>query len=83
MEEHDLYGITVRHRLFGNFGPCRYLHIVWNQEIADKERRSIMKTVSGIESSLAKMAKKGTHLSVQKQRCCDGGAEWGVLEMTE
>lgn len=68
MEEHDLYGITVRHRLFGNSGPCRYLHIVWNQEIADKERRSIMKTVSGIESSLAKMVKKGTHLSVQKQK---------------
>ena len=68
MEEHDLYGMTVRHRLFGNSGPCRYLHIVWDQEIADKERRSIMKTVSEIEASLAKMSKKGTHLSVQKQK---------------
>ena len=68
MEEHDLYGMTVRHRLFGNSGPCRYLHIVWDQEIADKERRSIMKTVSVIESSLAKMVKKGTHLSEQKQK---------------
>ena len=60
--------MTVRHRLFGNSGPCRYLHIVWNQEIADKERRSIMKTVSEMETSLAKMVKKGTHLSVQKQK---------------
>ena len=32
--------LTVRHRLFGNSGPCRYLHIIWNQEITDKERRS-------------------------------------------
>lgn len=68
MEEHDLYGMTVRHRLFGNTGPCRYLHIVWDQEIADKERRSIMKTVSGIEASLSKMVKKGTHLSDQNQK---------------
>ena len=68
MEEHDLYGMTVRHRLFGNSGPCRYLHIVWNQEIAGKERRTIMKTVSGIETALAKMAKKKTHLSVQKEK---------------
>ena len=68
MEEHDLYGLTVRHRLFGNSGSCRYLHIVWNQEIAEKERRSIMKTVSEIERSLAKMVKRGTHLSVQKEK---------------
>ena len=68
LEEQDLYGVTVRHRLFGNSGPCRYLHIVWNQEIADKERRSIMKTVSEMETFLAKMVKKGTHLSVQKQK---------------
>ncbi len=57
MGEHDLYGMTVRHRLFGNSGPCRYLHIVWNQGIEDKERRSIMRTVSEIEASLAKMVK--------------------------
>lgn len=68
MKEHDLYGLTVRHRLFGNSGPCRYLHIVWNQEIAEKERHSIMKTVSGIEKSLAKMARRGTHLSAQKEK---------------
>ena len=60
--------MTVRHRLFRNSGTCRYLHIVWDQEIADKERRSIMKTVSGIETSLAKMVKNGTHLSAQKQK---------------
>ena len=68
LDEHDLYGITVRHRLFGNSGPCRYLHIVWSQEIAEKGRRSIMKTVSSIEKSLAKMVKKGTHLSTQKEK---------------
>lgn len=68
MDEHDLYGITVRHRLFENSGPCRYLHIIWSQEAADKGRRSIMRTLSGIEKSLAKMIKKGTHLSVQKEK---------------
>ncbi len=68
MEEHDLYGRTVRHRLFGNSGPCRYLHIVWSQEIAEKERRSIMKTVSETEKSLAKMAQKGILLSAQKEK---------------
>lgn len=68
MDEHDLYGITVCHRLFGNSGPCRYLHIIWSQETADKGRRSIMRTLSGIEKSLAKMIKKGTHLSVQKEK---------------
>ena len=68
IEEHDLYGLTVRHRLFGNSGPCRYLHIIWSQEIADKGRRSIMKTVSEIEKTLTKMVKKGTHLSIQKEK---------------
>ena len=68
IDEHDLYGLTVRHRLFDNSGSCRYLHIIWSQEIADKERRSIMREVSGIEKSLAKMVKKGTHLSEQKQK---------------
>lgn len=68
IEGHDLYGMTVRHRLFGNSGPCRYLHIIWSQEAADKERRAIMKAVSEIEKALAKMAKKGTHLSVQKEK---------------
>ena len=68
IEEHDLYGLTVHHRLFGNSGPCRYLHIIWSQEIADKERRSIMKSVSEIEKSLAKMVKKGIHLSAQKEK---------------
>lgn len=68
IEGHDLYGMTVRHRLFGNSGPCRYLHIIWSQEVADKERRTIMKAVSEIEKALAKMVKKGTHLSVQKEK---------------
>lgn len=68
IEGHDLYGMTVRHRLFGNSGPCRYLHIIWSQEVADKERRAIMKAVSEIEKALVKMAQKGTHLSVQKEK---------------
>lgn len=68
MEEHDLYGMSVRHRLFGNSGPCRYLHVIWSQEIADKGRRTIMKAVSEIEKSLAKMDEKGTHLSVPKEK---------------
>lgn len=68
IEDHDLYGLTVRHRLFGNSGPCRYLHIIWSQEIADKERRYIMKDVSETEKSLAKMVKKGIHLSIQKEK---------------
>lgn len=68
IEKHDLYGITVRHRLFGNSGPCRYLHIIWSQDIADKERRSIMRVASSMEASLAKMVKKGTPLSKQKEK---------------
>ena len=68
IEEHDLYGITVKHRLFGNHGPTRFIHIIWSQDLADKGRRSIMKEVSAIEKSLAKMVKGGTHLSKQKEK---------------
>ena len=68
MEEHDLYGMTVRHRLFGNTGPCRFLHITWSQEIADKERRNVMKSVSAIEHMLERMMKRGIQLSKQKAK---------------
>lgn len=68
LDEYDMYGMTVRHRLFGNTGPCRYFHILWSEDVANKGRLRIMKMVSDIEKSLAKMVKKGTHLSIQKQK---------------
>lgn len=68
LDGYDMYGMTVRHRLFGNTGSCRYFHIIWSEEAASKGRRRIMKTVAEIEKSLAKMQKNGTHLSTQKEK---------------
>ena len=65
--EHDLYGMIVRHRLF-EAGPCRYFHILWDQNDADKTRRSIMKKVSAVEMALSRIKDRGKHLGEKQEK---------------
>ena len=65
---HDLYGITVKHRLFGTGGPTCHFHIVWSQDLAEKGRKNVMAEVSAMEETLARMLRKGTPVTASRHR---------------
>jgi hypothetical protein len=65
--EHDLYGITVKHRLFGK-GASRFFHIFGDQLSGDKGRKSIMREVALIAKDLDIRVAKGKIVSENEEK---------------
>lgn len=65
--EHDLYGMTVRHRI-NNKGACRYFHIFWDQVSGEKIRKNIMRKVESIANELNKKVSKNRSLSEKDEK---------------
>ena len=62
----DLYGTTVRRRLFGDSGPVSSFHLVWSQELAEGCRKGVMSDVASTEKVLGKMQRRGTPVTAQR-----------------